>query len=121
MDDVLLLRIYKGLAILWMFAAIIMSIAVGLNQHYYRDGLEFFLFMLYPYYAVGIIYMVIKIKYRSLESTKEKWMRDGVIKVAVTIAGERILLFFLFVFSFIPFFFFVMGAMRLLDIVLVRL
>jgi len=101
-------KIYKFLGCLWLLASVLMAIAVGINQRNIMAGVEFFLFMLYPYYAIFLIYILVGCKYRSLRKTKEKWMQDGGIKVAASFFGERVFLFFFFVFSFVPYFYVVM-------------
>lgn len=120
-DDAFLRKIYKGIALLWMLAAIFMSIGVGLHERNFKDGAEFFLFMLYPYYAIAIIYLIVKEKYWGLKNSQEKWMQDGVAKVAATISGERFLIGLLLIFSFIPYFFVIIGILKLMDWVVVRI
>lgn len=107
-SDDLLRKVYKFLACLWLLASVLMAIAVTINQRNMMAGVEFFLFMLYPYYAIFMIYILVGLKYRSLRKTKEKWMQDGGIKVVASFLGERVFLFFFFVFSFIPYFYAVM-------------
>ena len=120
LDDRFLRKLYKLLALLWMVAVILMSVGVGL-AHHFRDGAEFFLFMMYPYYAVTIIYLIIQTKHRILASSKDKWIQQGIVKLTASMAGEQILCGLLMLFSFIPYLIMVMFLLKFIDYISVNI
>lgn len=99
-SDAFLKKLYIFLAFVWMGVAILTSVAAGLASKNFRDGAELFLYMMYPYYAVAIVYWMIKVRL-DIGAGDEK--NNNLISVG----RDRIVLLAILVLTAIPYILFV--------------